>query len=324
MRRFFYTIGLLALAGILSADYAYGFGRNGGLLGFGFFARNNGRYAYRERGRFNNEEAGPQVQQVQYQGNRRAVSPYPEDNGLCRNCPTCPNGNCYRGQAQVGYDPQVRQIEYAPQVTAYDVEVPPVDPGYGNEIRFDRLRNLRPYVPVDPGYGVENRIERDRLAIWYRDQGIDPGRAYWYRNRDEGNLDAREAYWLRNRGPDYGRAYWALNRDERDLARYALISDEERAIRREEFIDRRGGCDQFGLPIPDPRGRLDNLDARLLALEGRLGRDIEARDRIALLERDLENGMVAVLRDRDGREIRRTRFGTRCPLCLTLENQLVH
>jgi hypothetical protein len=301
-----YTIGLLGLAGLLSADYAYGFGRNGSLFG-GFFARNNGRYAYRERGRFNNEEAGPQVQQVQYQG-RRGVSPYPEDNGLCRNCPTCPNGNCYRGQGQttVGWEPQVAQVEYLPNTYEY---IPPVDPGYGNEIRFDRLRNLRPYMPVDPAYGVENRIERDRLAIWYRNQGIDGRRAYWYRNRDEGNLDPGEAYYLRNRDDrDYRRLAWYANQD-RDLARYALISDEERAIRRGDL------CDSFGLPIPDVRGRIDNLDARMLALEAR-------GDRTALLERDLENGMVAILRDRDGREIRRTHFGTRCPLCISLSPEL--
>jgi hypothetical protein len=297
-------MGLLALAGVLCADYAYGFGRNGGLFGR-FFNRNSGGYRYRERGNFNNESGGPQVQQVQYQ-DRRFASPYPEDNGLCQNCP---NGNCNRGQATVGWDPQVAQVEYLPNGGTYD---------------YATTQPL-PVPPVDPGYGIENRIERDRLAVWYRNQGIDPRRAYWYRNRDEGNLDAREAYWWRNRDEgnlDAREAYYLRNRDDRNW-RAIWYANQDRDWGRYALINDRRGCDSFGLPIPDARGRLDNLDARLLALEGRTGRDFELRDRVSMLEGNLSNGMVAILRDREGREIRRTRFGTACPLCLTLESELV-
>jgi hypothetical protein len=277
MRKVLYLFTALSLFALLvTPAHAWRNGR--GILGR-FFNRNSNTVElnYRER------NAAPQVE---YRS--RGVSPYPEDNGIARcgidgECPLC--------------DRQAAQVDYVPAGPSTYEYIPPVDPGYG--LRYDRFRNL---TPVDPAYGVENRIERDRLAIWYRNQGIDPRRAYWYRNRDEGNLDFREAYYLRNR-------------DDRDLGRYYAISDRGRGDL----------CDSFGLPIGDYRGRLDVLEGRIRDLEARgfSRADIDAR--LALLEQDralLENGMVAILKDRDGREIRRTRFGTRCPLCISLAPEL--
>jgi hypothetical protein len=237
------------------------------------------------------------------------ASPFPEDNAniyVDNRDQSGPNlrGNCPNGCTSCGQYPQA----YA-QAQVYESGPPSWYPSVEQPI----------YYPEE---------ERN----W---------RAYAWRNRDAAGLDAREAYYLRNRDDRNWRAYAYANRDDGRLRAYLALGQDEREAARAAWwtnrderdlsawmlVDerRRGGCDSFGLPIPDVRGRLDELNARILAMESRRGIDAELDARLALLERDrelLSNGMVAILKDRDGREIRRTRFGTRCPLCITLAPEL--
>jgi len=307
MRRFLYYGFVLGLLGLMTLPSAYAWRNGNGLFGR-FFNRgnDNGNVSFRGRVRFRGNENWNNNREQAFQ------SPFPEDNGgpavyLDQRDQSGPNLRNPNGCTTCGQFPQA----YA-QAQVY--EAPAWYPSVEQPIYYPEERNWRAYAWRNrDAAGLEARE-----AMWLRGRDDRNWRAYALAGRDDSRLGAYLALGQDER--EAARAAWWANRDDPNLAAWALVD------RGRDFGRRGSPCDNFGLPIPDPRGRLDELDARLLALEARrgLGADLDAR--LLALERDrleMENGMVAILRDRSGRELRRTRFGTRCPLCLTLEGELV-
>jgi hypothetical protein len=320
MRRALLFLGVLSLLAVsVTPVEAWRNGYNS----CGCFLRRGGnreRVSFRYRGSGNGS------------GNYQMTSPYPEDQGQGY-CPSCNQGN-------VGWPPQAQAFDSASQLPNYGYV--PSQPIY--EPR-DRINNGLPVSPIwinndlpSPPPRVDNSLPSGPVYInndlpsqlpAYIDRGErDWRRAIFINNRigdrrDRGDIDAREAWWYRNRDSgnlDPGEAAWLRNRDDRDLARWYAIADRDR-----NFGDRGSNCDSFGLPVPDFRDRIDGLEGRLRDLELRRGQDPDLDRRLLALERDRElnrNGFVAIMRDRDGREIRRTRFGSACPLCITLSPEL--